>query len=439
MDTFKQKTIAHSVSVKGTGLHTAHKVEVTFRPGPVDSGIVFVRTDLPDKPGIKAGVDHILADSGNFRCSAIGNAQVQIYTIEHLMAALVGLGIDNLIIEIDNNEVPGLDGSSAGWVELLRKAGIAELDKPAAAHVIREPLYVEEGGCTIVALPYQGYKVSYTLDYDHAFLRSGFLEFVVTPEAFQKEIGPARTFCLDEEAAELQRRGMGKGATYENTLVVGKQGVVKNTLRFEDEFIRHKMLDLIGDLSLLGQPLCGHIIAVKSGHSLNMKLLRKIDQQRQRALLGGIQIQSPPAGAEELDSDQVMRVLPHRYPFLLVDRILSLERGKKAVGIKNVTINDNFFQGHFPGKPVMPGVLIIEAMAQVGGVMMLSTEENRGKIAYFMSIKDAKFRKTVVPGDQLVMEIVAGKIKAKIGQVAGKAYVQGKLVAEAELMFALAE
>ena len=221
---------------------------------------------------------------------------------------------------------------------------------------------------------------------------------------------------------------------------MGATGVIKNTLRFKDEFIRHKVLDLIGDLYLLGQPIKAHIIALKSGHSLNLKLLKKIEQQRQRYSLGGIGINyHPQEGEEELDATAIMNILPHREPFLFVDKIISLEKGRRATGIKNVTINDYFFRGHFPGKPVMPGVLIIEALAQVGGVMMLSPEENRGKLAYFLAADNIKFRKTVVPGDRLVLEVEAGKIKTKTGQVHGRALVDGKVVAEANFMFALVQ
>jgi UDP-3-O-[3-hydroxymyristoyl] N-acetylglucosamine deacetylase/3-hydroxyacyl-[acyl-carrier-protein] dehydratase len=215
--------------------------------------------------------------------------------------------------------------------------------------------------------------------------------------------------------------------------------VVKNKLRFPDEFIRHKVLDLMGDLYLVGCPIKAHIIALRSGHSANLKMARKISEQAKRYALGGVSAAYHLASGEELDTATIMRILPHREPFLFVDKILSLEMGKRATGIKNVTINDYFFKGHFPEKPVMPGVLIIEAMAQVGGVMMLAPEENRGKIAYFMAADNIKFRKTVVPGDQLVLEVEAGRIKARTGLVHARALVEGKIVAEADLMFALAD
>jgi UDP-3-O-[3-hydroxymyristoyl] N-acetylglucosamine deacetylase/3-hydroxyacyl-[acyl-carrier-protein] dehydratase len=435
----KQRTIAKELSLEGVGLHTANKVKITFKPADIDSGINFIRTDLPDKPVIKATADYLLPQSRSPRRTSIGKDSIEIHTIEHLMAALAGLNIDNLNIEMDNEEVPGLDGSSVNFLEVLTRAGIREQEKPRQYYLIKEPIFVEEDGSAIVALPSQEFKISYTLRYNHPLLKAQYMEVELNPDLFKTELASARTFCLADEADELLRQGIGKGANYSNTLVVGKDGIVKNKLRFEDEFIRHKILDLLGDLYLLGQFIHGRIIALRSGHSLNLKLVKRISQQRQRYALGGIGINYHPEEGEELDTEAIMKILPHRHPFLFVDKITSLEKGRRAVGIKNLTTNDYFFKGHFPGKPVMPGVLIIEAMAQVGGVMMLSPEENRGKLAYFLSADNIKFRKTVIPGDQLILDVVAGKIKSKTGQVHAKALVDGKVVAEADLMFALVE
>jgi UDP-3-O-[3-hydroxymyristoyl] N-acetylglucosamine deacetylase/3-hydroxyacyl-[acyl-carrier-protein] dehydratase len=413
-------------------------VNLTFKPAPVDSGINFMRTDLPQRPVIKATLEHVLSQVRSPRRTSIGLDSIEVHTIEHLMAALAGLGIDNLYIEIDNDEVPGLDGSSLNFLEILNQAGTKFQEKERHDYLLKEPIFVEEPGAAIVAVPAQEFKISYTLNYDHPLLKAQFLEINFNDNIFKNELAPARTFCLESEVAELQQQGLGRGANYENTLVVGENGVIKNKLRYPDEFIRHKILDLLGDLYILGVHLKAHVIALRSGHSLNLKLARKIDQQRQKYALGGVGIDYPSQEQEELDREAIMKILPHRDPFLFVDRIISLEKGKRAVGIKNVTINDYFFKGHFPGRPVMPGVLIVETMAQVGGVMMLSPEENRGKIAYFMSIDNAKFRKPVVPGDQLVLEVEAGKIKSRTGLVHARALVDGKVVAEADLMFVLA-
>ncbi len=423
----KQHTILKPVSLSGIGIHTGNKANITLKPAEADSGINFIRVDLPDKPQIKAVVENILDKSMTMRCSCIGKGDAHIYTVEHLLSALYACAIDNLIVEIDNNEVPGMDGSANDFIKAIAQAGVKELDKPRQYYLVKEPVYVEESSSALVVLPAEKLKVSYTLNYNHVFLKPDLMELEVTPEIFKKEIGSARTFCLEEEAEMLQKQqGLGKGANYANTLVVGKTGVINNTLRYSNEFTRHKILDMMGDLYLFGQPIIGNIIALKSGHALNIKLLRKLDQQRA-------------SSTGELDINDIMKILPHREPFLFVDRIISLEPGKRITGIKNVTINDYFFRGHFPGKPVMPGVIIIEAMAQVGGVMMLSLEENKGKIAYFMSINNAKFRKTVVPGDQLVFKVAAVKVKSKTGQVRGEAYVGDKVVAEADLMFVMSD
>jgi UDP-3-O-[3-hydroxymyristoyl] N-acetylglucosamine deacetylase / 3-hydroxyacyl-[acyl-carrier-protein] dehydratase len=433
----KQRTIENEISASGTGLHTANKVNIKFKPADADTGINFIRTDLPGKPVIKVSVDSLLSQARSPRRTSIGNNGAEVQTVEHLMAALGGLGINNISIEMDNNEVPGLDGSSLNFVELLAKAGVKEQDKPRRSYAIKEPIFVEEDGSAIMAVPSEDFKISYTLNYNHPLLKAQFLELNFREGVFQSELAPSRTFCLESEAQELQQHGMGQGANYENTLVVGENGVIKNKLRFQDEFVRHKMLDLFGDLYILGEPLKAHIIAVKSGHSLNLKLAKKIDQQRQRNASIGTTTDYRPQVGEQLDIETIKKILPHREPFLFVDRITSLESGKRATGLKNVTINDYFFKGHFPEKPVMPGVLILEAMAQVGGVMMLSPEENRGKLAYFMSADNVKFRKTVVPGDQLILEAEAGKIKARTGQVHARALVDGKVAVEADFMFIL--
>jgi len=435
----KQITIEKEVRLSGIGLHTANKVNVTFKPANIDCGINFIRTDLPGRPVIKASVDYLLSQSRSPRRTSVGRDTIEIHTIEHLMAALAGLGIDNIYIEIDNDEVPGLDGSSVNFLETLIRAGIREQEKTRRYYLIKEPIFIEEEGAAIVAVPSQEYKISYTLSYNHPMLKAQFLEVNLNDDVFKNELASSRTFCLESEAIDLQRQGLGRGANYDNTLVVGESGVIRNKLRYPDEFIRHKILDLLGDLYILGEPLKGHIIALRSGHSLNLKLAKKISQQIQRYSSSGIGINYHPCEGEELNAEAIMKILPHREPFLFVDRIISLEEGKHITGIKNVTINDYFFKGHFPGRPVMPGVLIIEAMAQVGGVMMLSPQENRGKLAYFLAADNIKFRKTVVPGDQLVLDVYAGKIKSKTGQVHAKALVDGKVVAEADLMFALVE
>lgn len=436
-----QKTIKKEVKLEGFGLHTGEKVSIKFKPFLPNAGINFLRLDLPDHPIVNANLNNVIDVVQSPRRTSVGNGSVEIHTIEHVMAALSVLGIDNVIIEIDNTEIPGVDGSALPILEALEKAGIQEQDAIRKVFQVKEPIWIADGDASIVVLPSQEFKISYTLSYEHPYLRAQYLTFNINRDTFIKEIAPARTFCLEEEVEALKEQGLGRGADYENTVVVGDEGILKNKLRFEDEFARHKILDLIGDLYLLGCNIKGHVIAIKSGHPLNIKLIQKINNQRMRYLDGAIQTIS--SGLEldnlPLDIEGIQRILPHRYPFLFVDKIIEIDEDKRAVGIKNVSINDYFFQGHFPGRPVMPGVLIVEAMAQVAGVLMLSKRGNQGKLAYFMSIDNVKFRRTVVPGDQLRLEVEVVRLKSKTGQVHTKAFVDSKVVAEANLMFSLVD
>jgi len=437
----KQKTIAKAISLESVGLHTGNKSKIILKPAPANSGINFIRVDLANNVIIRPIVENVLDLARSPRRTSIGFEGTEIHTIEHLMATLFSLGVDNLYIELNNNELPGLDGSAKEFVEAIERVGIKELDAEKDPFALKEAIFIEDGDSLIAAIPSNELRISYTLDYQHPHLKSQFFDMVINADTFKEHIANARTFCLEEEANVLKEHGLGNGADYSNTIVVGENGVIKNKLRFEDEFVRHKVLDLIGDLSLIGVPLKARIIALKSGHNLNAKLLKRIRQQQTRQIASGV------GSSEEfvinegeiLDVEAIMRILPHRQPFLFVDRVVNMEPGKRAVGIKNVTMNDYFFQGHFPKRPVMPGVLIIEALAQVGGVLMLSPKENRGKLAFFMAVDNAKFRKPVVPGDQLMLEVVVGKIRSKTGQVITKAYVDGKIVAEADLMFALVD
>jgi len=427
----KQATILKEVNFNGVGLHTANKTNVVLIPETTDKGIIFVRKDLPGSPEICASLGSLVSIESSPRRTTIDVAQGQIQTIEHLMAALSGLGIDNLRIELDNNELPGLDGSSLSYVKLIEQAGIKEQDKERNYFKLKEPIVLKDSNASIMALPSDEFKISYTLDYSEPINKTEFLEVNLSSSGvFKNEIAPARTFCLESEAKELQSNGLGLGANYENTLVLANDGtVIKNKVRFKNEFVRHKILDLIGDLYLIGCPLKAHIIAVKSGHSLNLKLVKEIAQQKERYSMN--------ANKTCLEIEDIKKIIPHREPFIFVDRITDIEYGKRATGLKNVTINDYFFKGHFPGRPVMPGVIIVEAMAQVGAVMLLASDEYRGKLAFFMSIDNVKFRKPVVPGDQLILEVETVKVKSKIGQVRGKALVDGKVVAEADFICAL--
>jgi UDP-3-O-[3-hydroxymyristoyl] N-acetylglucosamine deacetylase/3-hydroxyacyl-[acyl-carrier-protein] dehydratase len=433
----QQLTIKNEVEIEGVGLHTGARTRVRLLPAEQDYGIRFIRTDLPGSPVIKASIANVTEYSRKLRRTSLASEGAEVHTIEHLMSALSGMMIDNVRVEINGPELPGIDGSATPFVELIKKAGIQNQPGQRKSFTVKDPIWLEENDTVLAILPDSQFKISYMLNYDHPMLKSQYASIVVTPETYEKEIAPARTFCLESEAEELRQQGLGKGANFENTLVVGKDGVIKNKLRFDDEFARHKISDLIGDLYLLGMALKGHVIAVKSGHPLNIRLLQKIRQQQERMRAGAMECKGPGIVGTPLDINDIMKVLPHRYPFLLIDRIIELEEDKRAVGIKNVTINEFYFPGHFPNMPIMPGVLIMEALAQVAGVMMLNKRENLGKYAFFMSMDKVKFRKSVVPGDQLVLETEVLKLRSKTVQVKAVASVDGKVVAEGELMFAL--
>jgi UDP-3-O-[3-hydroxymyristoyl] N-acetylglucosamine deacetylase / 3-hydroxyacyl-[acyl-carrier-protein] dehydratase len=431
-----QRTIARESKIEGIGIHTGKVISLIIKSAEANSGIRFIRSDLPARPVIPAMLSSFTIAEKGLRRTSIGKGEAQIHTVEHLLATLSGLGIDNLEIVINGPELPGLDGSASGFVEAIKRSGIKEQDIVRRELHVREPIWVEDKDSMLLILPDVNFKVSYTLDYPTTNFKTQYGHFLINHDTYENEIAPSRTFCLEEEVERLRSLGLGKGASLENTIVVGKEGVVSGELRFEDEFLRHKVLDLIGDLYLLGHRIRGHVIAIKSGHSLNIELLRKIAKHTE--LFSGEE-----ARAEIDDSvskgilcrEDIKKILPHRYPFLMVDRILELNE-TSATGIKKLSMNDYFFAGHFPGNPVMPGVLMLEAMAQVGGVILLSRPENKGKTAYFMLINNAKFRRIVRPGDELRLEVDVVRYKTRTGQVHGRATVDGNLAAEADLNFA---
>ncbi|MFH0731754.1 MAG: UDP-3-O-acyl-N-acetylglucosamine deacetylase [Candidatus Omnitrophota bacterium] len=434
----KQKTLKKEVSLKGTGIHTGEQVNITFKPALPNSSINFLRTDLPDSPLMPATLAHLLDAQLRVRRTSIGKDKAQAHTIEHLMAVFCGLGIDNILVEMDGPEAPGLDGSAAKIVEVIKTAGLMEQDAPRKELLIKDPLWVDEKDSCVVVLPSDHFSVSYILDYSHAGIEPQYNHFRIIPEIFEKEIAPSRTFCLKEEIDSLTRLGLGKGASPKNTIIIDSDGRTTADLRFKDEFLRHKVMDLIGDLFLTGYFLKAHIIAIKSGHSLNLKIAQAV---KSRYIDNGNTKTNRTAASGEkplMDKEAIKGVLPHREPFLLIDEIIELGE-LTAVGVKHVDDSEYYFRGHFPGRPVMPGVLIVEALAQVGGALMLSKPENKGKLAYFMSINSAKFRRVVKPGDKLRLEIEVTRFRTKVGQVHGKAFVDGQLVCEADLMFSLVD
>jgi len=433
-----QRTLKEEVKLAGVGIHTGTPVTLRMRPAPPDHGIIFVRTDVSDPPLIAASFDNLRRLE---RRTALAVERVEIHTIEHLLAALWALHLDNAVIELDAPEVPGGDGSAKPFVDVILQAGLVDQKVPKKTFVLDETVSVFAEGSTLVAMPSdrESFGVAYTLDYASSNGRSLPVQYFerddVTPDVFIQEIAPARTFCLHSEAEELRAAGLGQGANYENTLVIKEDGgVIENELRFPDEFARHKALDLIGDLCLLEADLKARIVATKTGHDLNQKLVgelaRLMHEREDRDLL---------QHTGRIDINEIMRILPHRYPFLLVDRVIEVDGIRRAVGIKNVTINEAYFQGHYPEQPIMPGVLQIEAMAQISGVLLLRKLENTGKIAVLASIDKVRLRKAVYPGDQLRLEAVSIRVKPTLGHVRATAKVNDKVVAEAELRFMLLE
>ncbi|MFH1731543.1 MAG: UDP-3-O-acyl-N-acetylglucosamine deacetylase [Planctomycetota bacterium] len=428
-----QRTIERAARITGVGVNSGEEVNVWLKPAAVGSGVRFVRTDLPGKPEIAATHENV---ASRLRRTALrkgdpesGGAEVQL--VEHALAALYGTRIDNVVVEVDGPEMPVGDGSASIYVEAIGEAGIVEQDRPRREVVISEPISVSAKDASIVALPSEdGLRISFTLDY-RPTLGPQYASWPVTPNSFRDELAPARSFCLEEEIEELRSRGLGRGATFLNTLVFGRDGVIENTLRFDDEPCRHKILDIIGDLSLAGVDINAHIIGVKSGHALNVRLADRI----RRVMLE----RAAPPKAAVFDVRAIQKVLPHRYPFLLVDRLVELVDGRRAVGIKNVSMNEEFFQGHWPGQPIMPGVLQVEAMAQVGGLIFTKRCLESNKLAVLLGVDKVKFRRTVVPGDQLVLEVEAIRVRSRTAQVHGRAMVGLDVACEADISYMLVD
>jgi len=418
------------------GLHSGIETHVRVEPAEAGTGITFVRTDLEEEPEVHACGANLKPRE---RRTCLKSGAAEIYTTEHLLAALWALPVDNAIIKIDGEEVPGMDGSAREFLAAVKKVGTTELKPHRTVYSVKEPIYVREGHATLVALPGDGgLTVDYHLDYPQMNGQEPTRQTVsikVCSETFERDIAPARTFVFEHEVERLRAAGLGKGASYQNTLVVSKDGEIReNSLRCEDELARHKILDLLGDLSTVGVDLDAHLIATRSGHSLNMKLVQQITERREEEENLGEVVRE--TGLEIRD---ILNLLPHRYPFLFVDRVIELEGYKRAVAIKNVTFNEPFFQGHWPGQPIMPGVLLLEAMAQLSGVLLLRKLANTGKLAVLWSIDKVKLRGAVIPGDQLRIEVETLRLKPSVGHVQARCKVAGKLVAEAQLKFTLVD
>ncbi|HSW44180.1 MAG TPA: UDP-3-O-acyl-N-acetylglucosamine deacetylase [Phycisphaerae bacterium] len=430
-----QQTIEKAVEITGAGLFTGQPVTLRFHPGAPDTGVVFIRGDQRPPIEVPARVENV---AKRLRRTSIRNGTVEIETIEHCMSALAGLGIDNIRVELTGNEIPGMDGSCLAFVQQLKQAGIVSQDRPRQVFRIPETVRVSDGPGYLIATPgsenEEILEIIYDLNYEHPAIGQQVYKIRLTPESFEEQIAGARTFVLTEEAERFRAAGLGVHLTYQDILVFGEDGPIDNPLRFPDECVRHKIQDLIGDLYLFGKFVSGYLFARQSGHTLNHELVRQLHELEQNTDLNR-RLRSEPI----FDIRQIQKILPHRFPFLMVDRVVGLEPGKRAVGLKNVTANEEFFTGHYPGQPIMPGVLIIEAMAQLGGLLLSRELEHTGKVAILLSLDRVKFRRPVMPGDQLVLEVVARRVKSRTGHVVGSARVGNELVAEADIKFMMVD
>lgn len=429
-----QKTINGECKLSGKGLFSGAEVRVIFRPAEPNTGIVFVRTDLPEPVRIPALADNIVERD---RRTALQNGAVCIETPEHCMAAISALGISNLVIEMDAQELPGFDGSSEEFFQALEKCGLVEQQAEQRELAITEEISITDGDKAIYALPNNSpsLTITYELDYtEHTGIGRQLFSCEFSQEQFAEQLATARTFVLEAEARFMQSRGIGTHLTPKDILVISSDGPIKNSYRFENECVRHKVADLIGDLALVGRPLSGRIVAYKSGHLQNQRLARKLVQMAQR-----LDRKGGSSTTALMDIRRIQKILPHRYPFLLVDKIVEIDGDRRIKGVKNVTFNEMFFQGHFPGTPIMPGVLIIEALAQVSGLLFAQRLEHTGKLAVLLTMDAVKIRKSVVPGDQLILISEVERVRSRAALCQCTAMVEDEVVAEAKLKFMLVD
>jgi UDP-3-O-[3-hydroxymyristoyl] N-acetylglucosamine deacetylase/3-hydroxyacyl-[acyl-carrier-protein] dehydratase len=430
----KQRTLASPATLTGSALHTGENVTLTILPAPAGHGFKFQRVDLPDEPVVDALAAYVKTVT---RATTLVQGMVKIHTVEHVLSALSGLGVDNALIQMNANEPPIGDGSASAYVAAILKAGLVTQDAQRRYLEVTEPLTIEVGESILIILPDKKFRISCTqVGPEGRFTQ--FLSAEITPEFYEKELAPARTFVFYEEVKALMDKGLIKGGSLENAIVARGDSVLsKEPLRFPDEFVRHKMLDIVGDLVLCGRRLRAHVIAVKPSHGINTEAAKRLAVRY--AQIAAVAARPVAAQLGAMDVNEIMRVLPHRFPFLMVDRVIEFIGDSKVVGVKAVSVNEPYFQGHFPNHPVMPGVLQLEAMAQVASIVMMLKTENAGKIGYFMSADDVKFRKPVFPGDTLFIECELTSMKKRIGKASCRCLVNGEVVSEGELLFGLVD
>lgn len=433
----RQRTIRREVSIQGKALFAGRLILAAFKPAAVNTGIVFVRTDLPDNPIVPANAESM---TEGFRRTILQWNEVQIESVEHILSACMGLGVDNLTVELNGPEPPATDGSASVFARLLLEAELTEQDADKPELTVAETLSVSEGPASIVALPHdRGLSLTYVMDFDGRYLPIQTFAFDLEPQRYLEQVAPCRTFSPESSYEEFIKRNIGGGVTDDNSLLIREDGTYVRPLsrtpaelRFPDECVRHKVLDLVGDLALANLSLNARIIAIRSGHSLNREMVRRLVESHRKSA-------QPVEPEPLLDIREVQKVLPHRYPFLLVDRVLSIEEDKRIVGLKNVSINEAYFQGHYPDYPIMPGVLQIEAMAQIAGVLLLKKLEYSGKLAMLVAVESVRLRKPVLPGDQLVLEAEAVRVRPHTAQVNARCLVGKKVVSEGVLKFMLVD
>ncbi|MBC7449462.1 MAG: bifunctional UDP-3-O-[3-hydroxymyristoyl] N-acetylglucosamine deacetylase/3-hydroxyacyl-ACP dehydratase [Hymenobacteraceae bacterium] len=452
----KQHTIATSATVSGVGLHTGVVATMTFQPAPANHGFKFQRLDLPGQPIIDADVDNVVDLS---RGTTIEQNGARVHTVEHTLAALVGMQLDNILIQLDGPEPPIMDGSSMDFCNALTAAGLEEQNALRQYFEIPEGIHYADPAREVemVALPLNDYRVTVMVDYNSPILGSQHAS-ITDMAQFPREIASSRTFCFLHELETLFKQNLIKGGDLDNAIVVvdrvvqeeelqhladllgkpvvkvQKEGILNNTeLRFKNEPARHKLLDLIGDLALVGRPLKGQILAARPGHAANVALAKKIKRKMKEAATSNVPSYDP-SRVPVMDINRIMQFLPHRYPFLMIDKVIHLD-SQNVTAVKNITMNEEFFQGHFPGNPVFPGVLQVEGMAQTGGILVMNTvPDPENYWQYFLGIDKCRFRRKVLPGDTIIYRCeLQAPIKRGIAKMQGQAFVNGLLVMEAEM------